>query len=195
MTVTVTLQFPNADAAAQALIRMVLAPVDGHVANATEVRERVTEQLEAAGIEPRSTETVADYAGKVVDGAKAAAPSSSDATAPIPAPVEVPKPKRDRPKKTDYAGKVVAGEADAGVKAGTVPAATAPAYPTVEQVIAKGREVYEKLGPQKGLVQCNALLARYGATRFSEILTARSPEFMKDADAAIGGTDFTAVVD
>lgn len=193
MTVTVTLQFPNADAAAQALIRMVLAPVDGHVANATEVRERVTEQLEAAGIEPRPTETVADYAGKVVDGAKAAAPSSSDAVAPIPAPVEVPKPKRGRPKKTENA--VVAGEADAGVKAGTVPAATAPAYPTVQQVIAKGREVYEKLGPQKGLVQCNALLARYGATRFSEILTARSPEFMKDADAAIGGTDFTAVVD
>lgn len=193
MTVTVTLQFPNADAAAQALIRMVLAPVDGHVANETEVRERVTEQLEAAGIEPRPTETVADYAGKVVDGAKAAAPSSSDAIAPIPAPVEVPKPKRGRPKKTENA--VVAGEADAGVKAGTVPAATAPAYPTVEQVIAKGREVYEKLGPQKGLVQCNALLARYGATRFSEILTARSPEFMKDADAAIGGTDFTAVVD
>lgn len=171
MTVTVTLAFSDAAAAVRALARMLSGPAIEH-ANATEVRERVAEQLDAAGIESRSVD---------------------DAIAPTPAPVEVQKSKRGRPKKTENA--VVAGEADAGVKAGTVPAATAPTYPTVEQVIAKGREVYEKLGPQKGLVQCNALLARYGATRFSEILTARSPDFMKDADAAIGGKDFTAAVD
>lgn len=171
MAVSVTLTFPDAGAALDALGKLCapfnvvaktldsVAPMAGM--NATEVRERATEIAVEAKIAdiPQEPTVMPERPLKVAE--RYMGPATEQATK-----------RRGRPPKAE-----------------TVSTAPAPAAViTKEEALAKFKETNDA----KGLAVCRAILTRLGANRFAVVRPEQYPEFVKLCDRAISGDDLTA---
>lgn len=167
MTVSVTLTFPDVDAALLALAKLASVPTL-HLEttagmNATEVRERVAEAVAAT----------AD-----VDILQPPGVVEVPMPAPAPVPVEQTTKRRGRPPKAETVS--------------TVPPPAPAAEPiTKEAAHAKFKETNDKVG----IKQCIAALNRLGVKRFALLDPTQYGELVKLCDRAIAGEDLTKAIE
>lgn len=171
MTVSVTLTFPNYEAALLSLAKLNVplpAPQPAEPAiNATEVRERVAEQ-------------------PVVE-------------ADLPGPAGTKR--RGRPSRKDIGTTAVIPESPTEVVPASAPAAAKdPSLATMAQAVIDSHAVikkeqalakFQELHAAKGIAVCRSVLARCGAERFAMVKSEQYPEFVKLCDRALAGEDLT----